>query len=233
MISQRIFLKMKSAVVADSWLMRTTVMQYIMKYCIRIFNEVGPRTGLFQRVRTGSLGPGTEIDPTAIIDYRRVIIGAGCRIGRMAVIEKNTIIGSHVTIGEYAVIGSEGFELRRLAGEIIPVIHLGGVIIHDNVSIGPRACIDKSSLGVYTEVGENSVIMEGVEVGHGITIGRNVTVMEGVMIGGYSKIGDNVKLGRRCSIADGLTLADGVVIPDHAVVTRDVKGPVRAFPPGG
>jgi UDP-3-O-[3-hydroxymyristoyl] glucosamine N-acyltransferase len=230
MISQKMFLKMKSAGVADSWLMRTSVMQSIMKTCIQIFNILAPRTGLFQRVRAGSLGPGNEIDPTAIIDYQRVIIGAGCKIGKMAVIEKNTIIGSHVTIGDFTVIGSEGFELRRLSGEIIPVIHLGGVIIHDNVTIGPRACIDKSSLGEYTEIGENSVIMEGVEVGHGIKIGRNVTVMEGTMIGGYANIGNNVKIGRRCSTADGLSLGDDVVIPDHSVVTRDVKSPVRVTP---
>jgi UDP-3-O-[3-hydroxymyristoyl] glucosamine N-acyltransferase len=230
MISQKIFLKMKSPGVADSWLMRTSVMQYIMKYSIRIFNVLAPRTGLFQRVRAGSLGPGNEIDPTAIIDYPRVIIGAGCKIGKMVVIEKNTIIGSNVTIGEFSVIGSEGFELRRLSGEIVPVAHLGGVIIHDNVTLGPRVCIDKSSLGEYTEIGENSVIREGVEVGHGIRIGRNVTVMEGTMIGGNAIIGNNAKIGRRCSTADGLSFGDNVVIPDHAVVTRDMESPVRVAP---
>jgi UDP-3-O-[3-hydroxymyristoyl] glucosamine N-acyltransferase len=233
MISQKLFLKMKSPGVADSWLMRTSVMQYIMKNCIRLYNVLAPRTGLFQRVRAGSLGPGNEIDSTAIIDYRRVIIGTGCRIGKKVVIEKNTIIGSHVTIGEFTVIGSEGFELRRLAGEIVPVVHLGGVIIKDNVTLGPRVCIDRSSLGEYTEIGENSVIMEGVEVGHGIKIGRNVTVMEGTMIGGNATIGDNVKIGRRCSTADGLSFGDNVVIPDHAVVTRDVKSPVRVTSSGG
>jgi UDP-3-O-[3-hydroxymyristoyl] glucosamine N-acyltransferase len=233
MISQKIFLKMKSPGVADSWLMRTSVMQYIMKYSIRIFNVLAPRTGLFQRVRAGSLGPGNEIDPTAIIDYPRVIIGAGCKIGKMVVIEKNTIIGSNVTIGEFSVIGSEGFELRRLSGEIVPVAHLGGVIIHDNVTLGPRVCIDKSSLGEYTEIGENSVIREGVEVGHGIRIGRNVTVMEGTMIGGNAIIGNNVKIGRRCSTADGLSFGDNVVIPDHAVVTRDMESPVRVAPSDG
>lgn len=225
MISQKLFLKMKSPGVADSWLMRTSVMQYVMKNCIKIYNVLAPGTGLFQRVRAGSLGPGNEIDPTAIIDYERVIIGAGCKIGKKVVIEKNTIIGSHVIIGDLSVIGSEGFELRRLAGEIVPVIHLGGVVIHDNVTIGPRVCIDKSSLGEYTEIGENSVIMEGVEVGHGIQIGRNVTVGEGTMIGGNAKIGDHVKIGRRCSTADGLSFGDNVVIPDDAVVTRDMKSP--------
>ncbi|WP_321504140.1 DapH/DapD/GlmU-related protein [uncultured Methanoregula sp.] len=223
MILQRCFLKLKSAAVADSWFMHTSVMQYLIKTGLYFFNRIAPKTPLCQRVRAGSLGKNNDIHPTAIIDYDRVIIGDFCTIGENAVIEKNTIIGSHVTIGPGVVIGSEGFEVRRFKDEIIPVAHLGGVIIHDNVSVGPRTCIDKSSLGEYTEIGESTRLLGGVEVGHGIKIGKNVTVSEGTMIGGYSKIGDRVIIGRRCSITDGLTLEDDVVLPDNTVVTRDVK----------
>ncbi len=225
MILQTIFLKIKSPAVADSWFMHTSVMQYIMKICLKFFNYLAPKTRLCQRVKAGSLGKGNEIHPTAIIDYDRVIIGDFCTIEKNVVIEKNTIIGNHVTIGQGVVIGSEGFELRRIAGEIIPVVHLGGVIIHDNVHICPHACIDKSSLGEYTEIGESSVIMAGVEVGHGIKIGQHVTVSEGTMIGGYARIGNHVKIGKRCSITDGISLGEDVVIPDYSVVTREVKGP--------
>src|SRR5208337_2155557 len=222
---QTIFLKMKSPAVADSWFMHTSVMQYIMKICLKFFNYLAPKTRLCQRVKAGSLGEGNEIHPTAIIDYDRVIIGNFCTIEKNVVIEKNTIIGNHVTIGEGVVIGSEGFELRRIAGEIIPVVHLGGVIIHDNVCIGPHACVDKSSFSEYTEIGDSSDIMTAVQVGHGIKIGRDVTVMDETMIGGYTKIGDRVKIGRRCSISDGISLSDGGVIPDYTIVTRELKGP--------
>jgi UDP-3-O-[3-hydroxymyristoyl] glucosamine N-acyltransferase len=223
MTLQKLFQKMKSAEVADSWFMHTSVMQHLVKYGLKVFNAVAPRTRLCQRVTTGSLGRGNTIHPTAIIDYDRVVIGDNCIIGENVVIEKNTIIGNNVTIGENTVIGSEGFELRRIAGEIIPVAHLGGVIIRDNVRIGSRVCIDKSSLGEYTEIGESSVVMDGVEVGHNIIIGRNVTVSDGTMIGGYSTIGDRVRIGRRCSVADGRVFGDDVAIPDNTIVTRDVK----------
>ena len=225
MILQKIFYKLKSADVADSWLMHTSVMQYTMKTGLKFFNYLAPKTRLCQRVKAGSLGKGNVIHPTAIIDYDRVIIGDSCVIEKKVVVEKNTIIGNHVTIGEGVVIGSEGFELRRLAGEIIPVAHLGGVIIHDNVRIGPRACVDKSSFSEYTEIGDSSDIMTAVQVGHGIKIGRDVTVMDETMIGGYTKIGDRVKIGRRCSISDGISLSDGMVIPDYTIVTRELKGP--------
>jgi UDP-3-O-[3-hydroxymyristoyl] glucosamine N-acyltransferase len=232
MILQKIFLKLKSPAVADSWFMHTSAMQYSMKVCLTFFNYLVPKTRLCQRVKVGTLGKGNEIHPTAIIDYERVIIGNFCTIEKKVVIEKNTIIGNNVSIGNGAVIGSEGFELRKIAGEIIPVVHLGGVIIHDNVHIDARVCIDKSSLGEYTEIGESSVIMAGVEVGHGIKIGQKVTISEGSMIGGYAKIGDHVKIGKRCSIADGISLGEGVVIPDYSVVTREVKGHSGEIPKG-
>jgi UDP-3-O-[3-hydroxymyristoyl] glucosamine N-acyltransferase len=225
MILQKIFQRLKSADVADSWLMHTSVMQYFIKVCLTFFNYLAPKTRLCQRVKAGSLGKDNMIHPTAIIDYDQVIIGDSCVIEGKVVIEKNTIIGNHVTIGEGAVIGSEGFELRRIAGEIIPVAHLGGVIIHDNVHIGPHACVDKSSFSEYTEIGDSSDIMAAVQVGHGIKIGQNVIVMEATMIGGYAKIGNRVKIGRRCSISDGISLDDGVDIPDYTVVTREMKGP--------
>jgi len=223
MILQNFFLKMKSAAVADSWFMHTSVMQYLVKTGLLFFNYFAPKTRLCQKVRTGSLGKGNAIHPTAIIDYDKVIIGDFCNIEKNVVIEKNTIIGNQATISDGVVIGSEGFELRRIAGQIIPVAHLGGVIIHDNVHIGPHVCIDKSSLGEYTEVGESSTILSSVQVGHGIKIGKNVTVSDGTMIGGYARIGDRVKIGKHCSISDGILLDEDIVITDYTVVTRDVK----------
>lgn len=223
MILQKVFLKLKSAEIADSRFMRAPAMQHAVKNCLRLFNRIAPRLPLCRRVGKGSLGATTTIHPTAIIDYPRVVIGNGCMIGGHVVIEQNTIIGNNVIIHDHAVIGSEGFELRRIAGEIVPIIHLGGVIIHDNVSIGSRTCIDKSVLGEYTEIGESTLIEENVEVGHGITIGSNVIIGGGTMIGGYSAIGDSVRIGRRCSFADGLTIGAGAVITDYTIQTRAVK----------
>ena len=232
MILQKIFLKMKSPAVADSWFMHTSVMQYVMKTGLKFFNYLAPKTHLCQRITVGARGRGNEIHPTAIIDYERVIIGNFCTIEKNVVIEKNTFLGNNVTVGQGVVIGSEGFELRRLAGEIIPVVHLGGVIIHNNVHIGSRVCIDKSSLGEYTEIGESSIIMTGVEIGHGIKTGHGVIIAEGSMIGGYARIGNHVKIGKRCSIADGISLGEGTIIPDYSIVTRNIKNPPGEVPEG-
>jgi UDP-3-O-[3-hydroxymyristoyl] glucosamine N-acyltransferase LpxD len=231
MILQKIFLKMKSPRIADSWFMHTTVVQVSMKYCLKLFNGIAPKLPLFRQVTRGSIGEGTTIHPTAIIDYNDMIIGKSCIIEANVVIEKNTIIGNQVTISEGSVIGSEGFEVRRLAGETIRVAHLGGVIIHDNVFLGSHVCVDKSSLGEYTEIGNFSVIMSGVQIGHGIHIGQHVTISEGAMIGGYARIGNYVKIGKHCSIADGISLDDYTDVLDFSVVTRTVKRPSGNIPP--
>jgi UDP-3-O-[3-hydroxymyristoyl] glucosamine N-acyltransferase len=220
---QKIFQKLKSAEVADSWLMHTSVMQHVVKDGLLVFNYLAPKTRLCQRVKAGSLGKGNSIHPSAIIDYDHVIIGDSCIIGKNVVIEKNTIIGDQVTIEEGVVIGSEGFELRRAAGQIIPVVHLGGVIIHDNVRIGSHTCIDKSSFSEYTEIGTSSVIMADVHIGHGIKIGQNVVIQEATMIGGHAIIGNLVAIGRHCSLSDDITLGESTVVSDSTVVTHDIR----------
>jgi UDP-3-O-[3-hydroxymyristoyl] glucosamine N-acyltransferase len=231
MILNRIFLKLKSPEVADSWFMHTSFIQNFIKICLKMYNRTAPKLPICTRVRTGSLGTGNQIHTTAIIDYGRVIIGDSCSIEKNVVIEKNSIIGSHVTISQGAVIGSEGFEQRRIAGEVIPVAHLGGVIINDDVVLGSRVCVDRSALGEYTEIGRSSTIQANVQIGHGIKIGRHVTVSEGTMIGGYVTLGDHVVIGRHCSLADGIILQDGVTIPDNSVITHDIENPADSTVP--
>jgi|GEM_PF-3185744 len=223
MILQKIFLKLKSPEIADSWFMHTSVVQHAVKICLKMYNCIAPKLPLCRRVNGGYLGTGNQIHPTAIIDYDHVVIGDFCIIEKNVVIDKNSIIGNYVIIREGAVIGSEGFEFRRIAGEIVPVVHLGGIIIGDNAVIGPRVCIDKSVLGEYTEVGASADIRSEVQIGHGIKIGCSTTILDGTMVGGYAKIGNQVTIGRHCSIADGLNLVDGAVIPDSAIITRDMK----------
>jgi len=225
MILHTLFLKLKSPEVADSWFMHTSCMQQFIKVCLKIYNRTAPVLPLCRQVKTGSLGSQNTIHPRAIIDYPHVNIGNNCTIGDNVVIEKNSIIGNNVNIGPGAVIGSEGFEQRRVAGGILPVAHIGGVIIHDNVIIGSRVCVDRSALGEYTEIGESTTVKENVQIGHGIKVGRFAAIGEGSMIGGYAVLGNHIVIGRHCSIADGICLHDGVIIPDGSIITRDMKGP--------
>ena len=52
---QKIFQKLKSAEVADSWLMHTLVMQHVVKNGLLVFNYLAPKTRLCQRVKADHL----------------------------------------------------------------------------------------------------------------------------------------------------------------------------------
>jgi UDP-3-O-[3-hydroxymyristoyl] glucosamine N-acyltransferase len=225
MITEKIVRLTKSTRFADSWLVHTKIMQTFFKYCLKLDNYLLTRTPLFQQVITGSIGTGNHIHPTAIIDQDHVVIGNYCTIGKNVVIEKSTVIGNHVVIEDRAVIGSEGFAFRRVAGELLPVVHIGGVIIHDRVWIGRSVCIDKSSRGKNTEIGLDAHIHANTNIGHGVIIGKGTTLAEGTWVGGYAKIGNYVQIGRDSSLADAITLEDRVIVPDLTVVTRDIKKP--------
>ena len=223
MILQKIFHNLKSPGIADSWLVHTRLMQYFLKTGLKSYNFLVMRTGLFQQAITGSQGTGNTLDPTAIIDYNHVIIGDFTTIEKNVVIEKNSTIGNHVLIEDGAAIGSEGFEFRRVAGEVLPVHHTGGVIIHDNVRIGQRVCIDKSMQFPPTEIGDSSVILAYSHIGHGVKIGQDTLLAEGTMVGGHASIGNRVRIGKDCSLADAIIIGDDVVVPDRTVVTRNMQ----------
>ena len=223
MITEKIFKKIKSPQIANSRIAHSKIMQFFFKYSLKSYNFLVSRTSFFQHGLNGSCGTGNSIHPTAIIERKNVVMGNLCTIGKNVIIEKNTIIGNNVTIEEGAVIGSEGFEFRRIAGELVPIVHTGGVIIHDNVRIGRSVCIDKSSLGTYTEIGDSSYIHPCTHIGHGVKIGQGTTLAQGTMVGGYADIGSRVRIGRDSSLADAIALEDEVRVPDCTIVTRSIK----------
>ncbi len=163
-----------------------------------------------------------RIHPTACIAERDVRIGAGCVIGPNAVIEERTVIGAHCTIGAGTVIGSEGFEVRRLNGRQIAIPHAGGVRIGPNVTIQANVVVDRALFGGFTEIGEDTVIDNLVHVAHEVSIGRRCRIVACTFIGGSTVLGDDIWVGPNATISSSLRLGDGARITMGAVVTRDV-----------
>jgi UDP-3-O-[3-hydroxymyristoyl] glucosamine N-acyltransferase len=123
------------------------------------------------------------IDSTAIIEkgaeiHDRVMIGPHCYIGKSKIdagtiihgntyIYPKTIIGRNVIIQAGSVIGAEAMGFARNKNkELENFPQTGGVIIEDNVQIGP--CTSISVIRNTTEIGEN------VTVGMGAIVTKNV-----------------------------------------------------------
>jgi len=222
MIIQKIIQIAKSPKIAKSWLAKNRLTQGCFKVYLTCYNYLAMKTGIVGKTIRGSFGRQNTISPLAVITYDRVVIGDFCSFGNRAVIEKNSRIGNRVVIGPGTVVSSEGFEIRRIGGELVPIVHVGGVTIHDDTVIGSYVCIDKSVYGSDTEIMEKTRIDNFVHVAHGVKIGKRCSIGASAMIGGKVIIGDNVTVGLRAIISDQIEIGDGAIISQGAVVTKNV-----------
>lgn len=96
----------------------------------------------------------------------------GCKIG------ENCVIGSYVEIGKDVEIGNN---CKIEAGAFLCT----GVIIEDNVFIGPKVCFTNDK---YPKVNGDWELKKTI-VKKGAVIGANSTILCGIKIGSYSFIG--------------------------------------------
>lgn len=164
-----------------------------------------------------------EIHPSAFVSDSDVRIGPRVRVGAGAVIHKHVTIGEDSVIAEGTVIGSGGYEYRRLAGNIIPIVHMGGVRIGARTVIGPRTVIDRAVLsGEDTCIGDEVIVGALVNIAHAVEVGEGCVIEDGVTIAGHTVFARHARLGRNASFADGLSVGESAVIGPGTVVTRNL-----------
>jgi UDP-3-O-[3-hydroxymyristoyl] glucosamine N-acyltransferase len=166
------------------------------------------------------IGPGTIIHPGAVI-YANTVIGHNC------------VIKAHVSIGTEGL----GLEMDAETNTFFKFPQIGGVVIHDNVEIGPTATIRKSALD-NTIIGRGTKIGALVNIGHNCIIGQNCILACQNVMSGSSIIGDNVFLGVGAVLKQSVKVGDGVTIGQGAVVTKHVPAgetwvgnPAKLLPP--
>jgi UDP-3-O-[3-hydroxymyristoyl] glucosamine N-acyltransferase len=154
-------------------------------------------------------------------------IDPSAKIGEHVVLFPRVVIGKNVVIGAHSVIGNPGFgwAISDAGARAIP--QLGGVVIEDDVSIGPLCTVDAGTLSP-TRIRRGTKIDAQVHVGHNVDIGEDciiaaqcgfagsVKIGDRVLIGGQSGFGDHVVVGNDARLAGG----SGVIgdIPAGAVV---------------
>ncbi len=150
-----------------------------------------------------------------------VVIGAGCEIGPNSVIT-NTVMGKNVKIGACTVIGGDGFGVAAgSAGDVLPVPHIGRVLIGDRVSIGSNSCVDRGQLG-DTHIGDDCQIDNLVQIGHNCELGRGCLLAGRVGLSGSCKLGEGVMMGGSAGLADHVTVGAGARLAAFAGVMHDV-----------
>ena len=152
---------------------------------------------------------------------------------------KDTKIGKNVTIEPFVVIGSK-VKIKNNV-KILSFSHIEGVVINENVSVGPfcrlrpGTILEKNSkIGNFVEV-KKSKIKKNSKVSHlsyigDTTIGTSVNIGAGTITCNYdgvkkskTVIGDNSFVGSNSSLVAPVKIGRNSTIGAGSVITRNVK----------
>ena len=152
---------------------------------------------------------------------------------------KDTKIGKNVTIEPFVVIGSK-VKIKNNV-KILSFSHIEGVVINENVSVGPfcrlrpGTILEKNSkIGNFVEV-KKSKIKKNSKVSHlsyigDATIGTSANIGAGTITCNYdgvkknnTVIGDNSFVGSNSSLVAPVKLGRNSTIGAGSVITQNVK----------
>ncbi len=163
----------------------------------------------------------------------RVVLYAGCYVGRRArigadtvvypnvVLREDTEIGARCIIHGGAVIGGDGFGFAPLGGQWMKIPQVGRVVIEDDVEIGSNTTIDRATFG-ETRVRRGTKIDNLVQIGHNTVIGEHCALAGMAGVSGSVNIGDGVRIGASAGIAGHLDIGAGATVGARAGVHKSV-----------
>ena len=175
-----------------------------------------------KRLEKSNIHCSVKIHETAFIH------DLGVEIARNVVIEPNVTILSGVSIGEGSIIrsgsciGTEGFEHKKVNGQILSVVHDGFVKIGEYVEIGANNTVARGLMGTDTLIGSETKTDSLVHVAHCAQIGRRCLIPACAMIAGSAEIGDDAWIGPNSSVSSQVKVGNKGFISIGSVVIKDV-----------
>jgi UDP-3-O-[3-hydroxymyristoyl] glucosamine N-acyltransferase len=165
-----------------------------------------------------------ELLDGALVPDAPALVGSGCSIASSAVLGPRVVLGARVTIGAGAVIGHPGFGWAfGPSAAVRAVPQLGGVVIEDDVVVGPLSTVDAGTLSP-TRIRRGAKLDAHVHVGHNTDIGEGTIIAAQCGFAGSVKIGRGVLVGGQVGIADHVVVGDGARIAAKSGVIGDVPG---------
>lgn len=181
---------------------------YWQDFATEVSSEAVVHAGAHVADRNVRIGPGTVVEPNAVI-LERSLIGRDCAI-RSGV-----------------VVGAEGFEPKRIGGKQRVVPHAGSVWLGDDVEIQANSVVCRSAFSSPTRIGDESVISSLVNISHNVSIGKRCRIGSSAVVLGSSTIGNDVWIGPNATISNRVSVGDGAAVSLGAVVVRDVPAGAR------
>ena len=190
---------------------------------------------------TASIGEGSKVGAGVyvgenvvlgknVILYPNVTILDDTVIGDNTIVWSGTVIRERTEIGNNCIfhtnvsIGADGFGYRpREDGRgLVKIVHIGNVIIGNNVEIGANSCVDRGKFS-STIIGDGCKIDNLVQIAHNSVMGRSCIMAGHSGLAGSVTLGDGVIIGGSASIKDHVTLHSGVTVGAGSGVISDVE----------
>lgn len=150
-------------------------------------------------------------------------LGDNCIVKSYTIVHDGVIVGSNVLISEHCNVGGEGFGyVRNEKNQLENMMHIGGLIIEDDVAIFPYTNIDRGTLG-NTKIGSGSKIDHYCHIGHNSEIGSNNVITCNVTLLGGAKVGNNCFIGAGTMLRDGVRIGDNVTTGMASVITKNIS----------
>lgn len=189
--------------------------------------------------KEASIAPTAFIAPSAVIGENvtighfaviedEVTIGNGTYIGNAVTIHKGCTIGQNCAIYDHTVVGVPGYGFRQLPdGSHRRLVHLGSVLIGDDVEIGALCVIDRGTFK-DTTICSGAKIDAKCYIAHNVEIGEHTMLMSSCIICGNCRIGAHAELiGVRCK--NRINIGDGVKAGIGSVILFDVPDDRKVF----
>ncbi|MEY3196911.1 MAG: UDP-3-O-[3-hydroxymyristoyl] glucosamine N-acyltransferase [Pseudomonadota bacterium] len=184
------------------------------------------------------LGNGVYIGHNVVIEDDAEIgdgasIGSNSFIGHGVTIGSNTRIDSNVTISYASIgndvvilpgarIGQDGFGFATEHGRHKKILHIGSVIIEDDVEIGANSAIDRGSVN-DTIIKKGARIDNLVQLGHNVEVGVGSVLVAQVGVAGSSSIGNYCALGGQVGVAGHVHISDKSQIAGQSGIIKSIN----------
>ncbi len=184
------------------------------------------------------LGNNVAIGPTAVVGERVTIghntiihagviladdvtIGEQCELFPNVVIRERCVIGHRVIIHANSVLGTDGFGYRFDGRQHVKAVHIGTVVIEDDVEIGSCTTIDRGKFA-ETRIGAGTKIDNQVQIAHNVRMGRLCILCANAGVAGSTIMGDGVMLGGGAGLKDHITVGSRTLVGGYSGVMTDV-----------
>ena len=170
--------------------------------------------------QNAKIGQNTTIEPFAYIQGD-VVIGDNCHIHAHASVLDGAIIGNSCAIHSGAVIAGTPQDLK-FKGEKTTVT------IGNNTTIRECATINRGTIAKGdTKIGDNTLIMAYVHVGHDCVVGNNCILVNRVSLAGEVEVEDFAILGGHVAVHQFSRIGTHSMISGGTLVNKDVPPYVK------